>query len=183
MPREWGGACAMDAFDPLHSSGCQGGLRLRPWHCALGYCTRAGRYHRGYEPIRDGEGPWSNKRARDGGVRVCAAHAERLRRIEAYIQAPRGGQASSAAEIALVVDAFRVAAGQPARSYDELIQATELPRHLPCDFIEQEPEWITVMRRRCKRLESRNAELEERVVALEVEAAMARLVADVESTE
>ena len=95
----------------------------------------------------------------------------------------RGGQASSAAEIALVADAFRVAAGQPARSYDELIQATELPRHLPHDFIEQEPEWITVMRRRCKRLESRNAELEERVVALEVEAAMARLVADVESTE
>ena len=78
MPREWGGQCPMDCIDPV-SNGCYGSHRLRPWHWALGYCTKAGSYYQGYAPVRDGEGPWSNTRIRDGEVRVCEVHAERLR--------------------------------------------------------------------------------------------------------
>ena len=68
MPRTWGGECPMDAIDPLTSNGCQGGHRSRPWHWALGYCTKAGKYYQGYEPMRTGEGLWSGTRTRDSST-------------------------------------------------------------------------------------------------------------------
>ena len=115
----------------------------------MGYCNKAGAYYQGYAPVRDGEGPWSGTRIRDGEVRVCEVHAERLQEYRPYVQTPSGGRASSAVEFALVADAIRVRSGRPARPYDELVATAELPDGLPCDFIEQEPEWITVKRRRC----------------------------------
>jgi hypothetical protein len=181
MPRTWGGECPMDAIDPLTSNGCQGGHRSRPWHWALGYCTKAGKYYQGYEPMRTGEGLWSGTRTRDSGVRVCEAHAERLQCIRSYIQSPHGGRATAAVELAMVADAIRAKDGHPARPYHELVQTTELPRDLPCDFMAAEPEWITLKRQRCERLESQNAQLRDRVVELEVAAVVSQLVADVAS--
>ena len=180
MPREWGGQCPMDCIDPV-SNGCYGSHRLRPWHWALGYCTKAGSYYQGFAPVRDGEGPWSNTRIRDGEVRVCEVHAERLREYKQYVQPPSGGQATSAVEFALVADAIRVRSGRPARPYDELVATAELPDGLPCDFIEVEPEWITAKRRRCDQLEAETTDLRSRVAALEVEVVVAQLVAEVAS--
>ena len=54
----------------------------------------------------------------------------------------------------------------------------ELPDGLPCDFIEEEPEWITAKRRRCDQLEAETTDLRSRVVALEVEVVVTQLVAD-----
>ena len=182
MPREWGGQCAMDTIDPLDSNGCQGAHRSRPWHWALGYCTKAGRYHENFGPMRaPGDTPWSGKRARDGQVRVCEAHAERLERYRGHIDCPRGGRATPAAELAIVADAIRVRAGHPRQPYDTLIATTSLPRGLPCDFDYEEEEWIVSMRRRCTRLEARNAELEAQVLRLEVEWVLSQLVAEVAS--
>ena len=96
----------MDCIDPV-SNGCYGSHRMRPWHWALGYCTKAGSYYQGFAPVRGGEGPWSNTRIRDGELRVCEVHAERLREYTQYVQTPSGGQASSAVELALVADGTR----------------------------------------------------------------------------
>eukprot|EP01043_Picozoa_sp_COSAG02_P033896 COSAG02_NODE_2338_length_9108_cov_17.856699_5_plen_132_part_00 len=89
--------------------------------------VKAGAYYQGFAPVRDGEGPWSGTRIRDGEVRVCEVHAERLREYKPYGQTPSGGQASSAVELALVADAIRVRSGRPARPYDELVATAVLP--------------------------------------------------------
>jgi hypothetical protein len=101
--------------------------------------------------------------------------------LRSYVQTPSGGQASSAVELALVADAIRVRSGRPARPYDELVATAVLPDGLPCDFIEEEPEWITAKRRRCDQLEAECTDLRSRVVALEVEVVVTQLVAEVVS--